>query len=95
MINSLEKARKEINQIDKEMARLFEERMACVKVVAEYKKENNLPILDEQREAEIIKSNSELVKDEAIKEFYVNFLKSNMSISKAYQAKLMSEDKDC
>ena len=54
MTNSLENARKEINRIDKEMAKLFEERMGCAKVIAEYKKERGLPILDEQREKEIV-----------------------------------------
>ena len=40
----LNKARIEINAIDKDMADLFVRRMKAVKTVAEYKKENNLPI---------------------------------------------------
>ena len=38
-MTELEKAREQIDRIDKEMARLFEERMAAVKTVAEYKSE--------------------------------------------------------
>lgn len=90
MINSLTEARKEINRIDEEMARLFEERMECAKVIAEYKKERGLPILDEQREKEIIKKNSRLIENEVIKEYYVSFLKNNMATSRAYQARLIS-----
>lgn len=90
MINSLEEARKEINRIDKEMARLFEERMGCAEIIAEYKKERGLPILDEQREGEIIKKNSRLICDEVIREYYVSFLKNNMATSRAYQARLIS-----
>ena len=37
IVNLLEDARSEINQIDKEMAELFERRMNAVKKVAEYK----------------------------------------------------------
>ena len=37
-MTELEKAREQIDRIDKEMARLFEERMAAVKTVAEYEK---------------------------------------------------------
>lgn len=39
-MTELEKAREEINRIDKQLARLFEERMAAVKTVAEYKRQN-------------------------------------------------------
>ena len=46
MAKDLLKARKEINEIDKEMADLFVKRMAAVKDVAEYKAENDLPIYD-------------------------------------------------
>ena len=90
MTNSLENARKEINRIDKEMAKLFEERMGCAKVIAEYKKERGLPILDEQRENEIIKSNAQLIEDDVIREYYVSFLKNNMATSRAYQARIIS-----
>ena len=36
-MNKLEEARKNINAIDKKMARLFEQRMAEVEKVSEYK----------------------------------------------------------
>ena len=37
-MDKLQEARKIINEVDLEMARLFEERMNAVKIVAEYKK---------------------------------------------------------
>ena len=37
--NSLDKARKRINEIDCQMAKLFEERMRACEDVAQYKKE--------------------------------------------------------
>ncbi len=53
-MTELEKAREEINRIDKQLARLFEERMAAVKTVAEYKKQNGVRVTDLSREAEVI-----------------------------------------
>ena len=39
-----------INETDREMARLFEQRMEAVKRIAMWKKEHGLPILDAGRE---------------------------------------------
>ena len=49
-MNKLENARKEINRIDREITKLFEERMKQVEDVIIYKMENNLQILDAGRE---------------------------------------------
>ncbi len=88
-MNKLDKARQEINEIDKAMAELFERRMNAAKEVAEYKKQNGLPIFDASREEEVIKRNSEYVSNDAVKEHYVNFLKNTMNVSKDYQRKLL------
>jgi len=42
--------RKQIDKIDKDILRLFYERMDVIKLVAEFKKENGLPVLDASRE---------------------------------------------
>ena len=89
MTDKLTEARKKINEIDKEMARLFVERMRAAELVAEHKKEHGLEVLDPVREAEVIKRNSELVEDETYREYYVNFQKSTMAISRAYQTRLL------
>lgn len=57
--------RKEIDVIDKEIVRLFEERMNKSAAVADYKIETGKPVLDRQREKEKI----EKVKEEATGEF--------------------------
>lgn len=90
MSNKLEKAREIINGVDKKMAELFVERMRAAELVYEHKKEHGLPILDEKREAELIKSNTALINDEALKEYYVDFIKSVMSISRSYQHRMQS-----
>ena len=87
--DSLDKARKEINEIDKEMAELFVRRMHAAEAVAQYKKERGLAILDEAREYEVIKRNSSFVENETIREYYVNFLQNTMAVSRAYQSRLV------
>lgn len=85
----IEKARSEINECDREMAKLFERRMAAVSEVAQYKRERGLPIEDMGRENEVIAKNCEFISDDTLREFYVNFLQSGMDISKNYQRRLM------
>ncbi len=86
----INKARAEINECDREMARLFERRMTAVRQVAEYKRERGLPIFDGARENEVVERNLELVSDSVIKEYYVNFLKSSIDVSKSYQSRMLN-----
>lgn len=86
----LKDIRKKINEIDKQMAKLFEERMQASSEVANYKKEHALPIFDSSREQEVINRNLEFITDENIKQYYVNFLQKTMDISKQYQAVLLN-----
>ena len=88
--STLDKARREINEIDKKMAELFIQRMHAVKEVAKYKMDRGLNVLDSKRESEVISRNASLVEDDTLREFYVEFIKSNMSISRAYQERLMN-----
>lgn len=46
--------RKDIDKIDSELIKLLEKRMECSKAVAQYKLENNIPILDRNRELLIL-----------------------------------------
>lgn len=85
----LDEARREINEVDAAMAELFVRRMRAAEKVAEYKKEHALPILDAEREAAVVQKNARLVEDETIREYYVNFIKNNMTLSRAYQARLL------
>ena len=45
-MTELDAARRTIDEVDAEMARLFCERMRAVEAVAAYKKERGLPVLD-------------------------------------------------
>jgi len=48
--------RKQIDAVDEQMIKLFAERMEIAEQIAEFKKENNLPVLDPQREREKLHS---------------------------------------
>ena len=85
----LEEARQEINEVDAQMAALFVRRMRAAEKVAEYKKMHALPILDSAREEAVVQKNAKLVEDETLRAHYVNFIRNNMAISRAYQQQLL------
>ena len=90
MSNKLEEARKIINEVDSQMAELFVKRMRAAELVCAHKMEFGLPILDQQRENAVIERNSALVEDTTLKEYYIDYLKNLMSLSRAYQYRMQS-----
>ena len=66
-MNKLEESRIKIDEIDTKMRELFEARMEAVRGVAEYKKENAMPIFDEKRENAVIIKNCEKLKNSELK----------------------------
>lgn len=90
--NLLNEAREIINEVDREMALLFRRRMEAVKMVAEYKIERGLPVLDAKREEAVIARNSELLADadEDLRAAYVKLLRETMAVSRHYQDKMMN-----
>jgi chorismate mutase/prephenate dehydratase len=88
-MNELEKIRSEINEIDAQMAELFERRMNACRDVAEYKRACALPISNPSREAEVIARGTAKINDEVLKEYYVSFMSDVMKTSRAYQSRLL------
>lgn len=88
-MTKLDEIRIKINSIDKEMAELFEKRMLLSAMVAEYKKEHSLPIFDNSRETANINRNVKYINSEEIKNYYIDFLRNTMDISKKYQSYLL------
>lgn len=87
-MNDLEKSRNKINLIDEQIAKLFEQRMLACKDIAEYKIKHALPITNLNREKEVIEKNSKIITDNTVREYYINFLKNTMELSKNYQSRL-------
>ncbi len=90
MSNKLEDARRIINEVDSQMAELFVKRMRAVETVYEHKKESGLPILDLERENAVIERNAALIEDDVLKEYYIDYLKKVMSVSRAYQYRMQN-----
>ena len=90
MSNKLEEARQIINEVDAQMAELFVKRMKAAELVYEHKKEFGLPILDQARENAVIEKNTALIQEDVLKEYYIDYLKQLMSISRAYQYRLQN-----
>ncbi|MBQ5840355.1 MAG: chorismate mutase [Clostridia bacterium] len=88
-MNDLEKARQQIDDVDREMAVLFVRRMEAARQVAAYKKAHGLPVEDARREEEIIERRSKGMSDEAYRSYYVRFLRCVMDLSKKWQHRLL------
>ena len=93
MKNKLEEAREIINEVDKEMIQLFIKRMAAIKMVAEYKLENNISIVDTKRESAIKEKNLEILSNKQLEKYYLDFLEGVLSSSKNYQKDFLEQRK--
>lgn len=88
-MNDLDRYRQKIDELDKQLSELFEKRMAVVKKVALYKKEQGLEILNEQRELAVLEKNINFIENEELKAYYKEVLSVLMKVSKDYQKRLM------
>lgn len=87
----LEDYRNKIDELDKEITRLFEERMDTVINIANYKKDNNLPIFNRDREDEVIEKNVGYLKNEDYAEEIRKFFIALMELSRELQSRKMVE----
>lgn len=87
-MNTLEEVRKTIDELDGEMAVLFQRRMEACREIARYKRERGLPILNAAREKEVLQKGMERVSDPELQEYYACFLQDVMKTSRAYQTRL-------
>ena len=85
MKTKLDEAREIVNDVDKEMISLFIKRMAAIKMIAEYKNENNIPILDTNREEVIIQKNLDLLSNKQLEKYYLEFFQGILKSSKEFQ----------
>ncbi|MBR6750906.1 MAG: prephenate dehydratase [Clostridia bacterium] len=84
----LTEIRKKIDEIDKNLVDLYKQRMLLCANIAEYKRENGMPILDTARERELLNK----VADMSGREFeeYTRTLYSTiLDISRSYQHKIL------
>lgn len=92
-MRDLSKARDEIDNIDTQIIKLFEQRMDIVKDVANYKIENNLPVLDSSRENMMLEKNLKKITNEEYKKYYFCVLKGFLEASKEMQKEIIAHKK--
>ena len=84
----LQEYRKQINEIDAQLTKLFAKRMHVAAEIAAYKNERGLPVLDAQREAEKLQEIAERLPVE-LREYGVELYKRIMELSRDYQEQLI------
>ena len=91
----LKDLREEIDGIDRELTELFAKRMDISAEIAEYKRKNGMPILDADRERELLDRIAELSGEE-LREYSVELYEKIMELSKSYQSsKMRDRNKRC
>lgn len=90
-MEDLQSLRKQIDSIDSEIIKLFEKRMKVSVKVAQYKKENHIPILNVSREEEVIKKNVGRLNNKEFASAAEVVFKTIMEVSKEEQAKLIAD----
>lgn len=96
MMKSLEESRAAIDAVDRQIVRLFEERMTIARDVARYKIENGMPVLDRSREEKVLESRAAMLSDPYWACSVRTLYESIMTLSRAEQEKLLKaagEDK--
>lgn len=87
-MKNIEELRKAIDSTDKEIVELIKKRMRITTEVAEYKKQNSLPVFDGERERQLLNKIESLAGDEFgvyARRLYLTMLE----LSKAHQNKLI------
>ena len=86
---NLSECRNEIDKIDKELVELFEKRMNVAINVAKYKIENNIPIFNGAREAEVIEKNINRLNNKEYSRLTEKFFTHLMELSRSLQADII------
>ena len=90
-MGSLEEYRAQLDEIDREIVRLYEQRMQVSEEVAEYKIANGRTVLDRQREQEKLRTVESMVRDEKNRLGARELFEQLMSSSRKRQYQMMSE----
>ena len=92
-MKDLNTLRLEIDQIDRQLVALFEQRMAVTEQVGRYKLANNLPVLDRSREEQVLAGKVALLNDPTLAADVTDLFEAIMAISRRQQQALLDENK--
>lgn len=88
----LNNLRDKVDVIDKQMAKLFAERIELVKEIAQVKKELELPIYDQGRETFIIIRNGAYIEDRNTRMMYFEMLTKMFELTKKMQEEILHQN---
>lgn len=84
-MDELKGYRDQIDEIDKQITELFEQRMDLSKKVAQVKQENEIGILNAKREEEVIQKSLSYLKNQEYRFVLEGFYRNLMNLSKLVQ----------
>lgn len=84
-MRTLDEIRVEIDEIDRQMAALFEKRMAAAAEAGAWKRSQGLPVLDKTREEALVQKNLARLTNPPLAPYYTRFITHLMSLSRQYQ----------
>ena len=85
--------RQEIDAIDRELVELFRRRMDVTKRVGEYKQAHGIPVLDQERERQVLQNKGELSGEE-LRPAVITLYQTIMALSRRQQRDLMGKGAD-
>ena len=88
----LEDYREKIDTVDEKLIALFAERMALSRAIAEYKKENGIPVLDASREKKKLRRVAEQSPAE-LREYTRRLYALLFELSRDYQRELIGKER--
>lgn len=88
-MKSLEESRTAIDAVDRQIVRLFEERMVLCRDVARYKIVNGMQVLDRSREEKVLESRAAMLSDPYWADSVRTLYEGIMALSRAEQEKLL------
>ena len=88
-MKSLEESRAAIDQVDREIVRLFEERMQIARDVACFKMEHGMQVLDRSREEAVLQSRTAMLADPHWASSVRTLYETIMALSRAEQERLL------
>ena len=85
--------RQEIDAIDSQLVALFRQRMDVTRRVGEYKMANGIPVLDQERERQVLQNKAELAGEE-LRPAVIKLFQTIMAISRRQQRDLADQGAD-
>ena len=92
-MDELQRLRGEIDAIDRDLVELFRRRMAVTRQVGEYKRAEGIPVLDPERERQLLQSKGELAGEE-LRPAAITLFQTVMALSRRQQRDLMGRGPD-